>query len=173
MQGAGGPRVPLGVAASVPASCRAGGLGAEERLPRNFCRPTPGSSLALQVGARVCTPCVCVCVHACVCVHTWTMCVCIMCALLYGAHVCTVCMCCVCTHVLLTSLASESGSSGNEGSPVRGESGNSLFRARGDPHKAPEPFWTDTVWSQAAFPLGRRHLPPHPSLFSSWFRKYP
>ena len=59
----------------MPASCRAGGLGAEERLPRNFCRPAPGASLALQVGARVCTPCVCVhvlCVHAsvCVCVHS-------------------------------------------------------------------------------------------------------
>ena len=50
--GARGLRAPLGVAASVPASCRAGGLGAEERLPRNFCRPTPGASLALQVGAH-------------------------------------------------------------------------------------------------------------------------
>lgn len=165
----------------MPAPCRAGGLGAEERLPRNFCRPTPGASLTLQVGARVCTPCVCVyvCVHVYVC--TRGQCVRVLCVC-FCMHVCDVCMCCVCmqvlvcvcTHVLLMSLASESGSSGNEGSPVRGESGNSLSRARADPHDAPEPFWTDTVWSQAAFPLGRRHLPPpRPPLFSSWFRKYP
>lgn len=73
----------------MPASCRAGGLGAEERLPRNFCRPTPGASLALQVGARVCTPCVCV--YMCACMY--------MCA-----HVDNVCVYCVCACIWCTCV---------------------------------------------------------------------
>ena len=104
----------------MPASCRAGGLGAEERLPRNSCRPTPGASLALQVGAHG-LHAVCVCTCMCMC-----------------AHVCDVCMCCVCTQVHQTSLASVRAK-WERGVPVRGESGDSVPRARADPVKLRSP----------------------------------